>query len=392
MKVFLLALKDLRYDRGAFLGLCVALAAVLAPLLLLAALKSGITGALLEELRKDPQTLKLEFLNDKTISPDLLAEIAAFPGVGFIAPLGRQIAETVEISTHDLRSEAGTLQSSGAGDPLLGPNQPPLPDEIILPTTVADDLKLQVGDRAIVTLSNRRSGAEFDIDVTVAGVSDRLSGRFVLAHPDLALAVQNVAAGTAVPSLGIPGNEPANSTPDVTRLRLYAQSLSDVAPLAAALEQRGFIIGSERSRIEGILDLERNLNWIMGMIVVLAGVGYSLSLSVNLWVNVQRKRKSLAMLRLMGLRTRDMVLFPLIQAGSVALLGTVLALFVAVIAGTALNLMFDGSLPAGANVAKIGFGQVAAVLLATVAASLFSGSFGGFAIARMQPKEALRDV
>lgn len=387
-----LAIKDLRHDYVAFLGLCVALAAVLAPLLLLSSLKTGITGALLDELRSNPRTLQLQFLNDKTISPSMYDDIAGLPGVGFVAPLGRQIAETIEISTEDLRSEAATLQSSGQGDPLLGNFAPPELAEVIVSRTLANRLEVEVGQPTILILSNRRTGAEFDIEVVVTGVSEQLSGRFALAHPDLTLAVQAVAAGTAVPALGIPGSEPVSEAADVTRLRLYAESLSDVAPLAKELERRGFFIGSEGGRIAGILELERNLNWLLGAIVLLAGIGYSLALSVSLWVNVQRKRKSLAMLRLMGLKTRDMVLFPLIQAGSVAMLGTLLALAVTLIFGVVLNARFDGSLPAGADIAQVTFAQSAFVFAATAAASIFSGSFGGFAISRLEPKEALRDA
>lgn len=387
-----LALKDLRHEFGAFFGLCTALAAVLAPLLLLSSLKAGITGALLDELRRDPKALQLEFLNDTSISPAILADISALPGVGFIAPLGRQIAETVEIATADLRSEPATLQSSGTGDPLLADATAPDRREIVVSHLLADRLEIGVGDSVVAILSNRRSGAEFDVDVTVGGVSSLLTGRFVLAHPDLTLAVQAVAAGTAVPDFSIAGNAPMTDVPDVTRLRLYARALTDVAPLAGELERRGFIIGSESGRINGILALERNLSWLLGAIVLLAGVGYLLALSVSLWVNVQRKRKSLAMLRLMGLTTRNMVLFPLIQAAAVATVGTLLAFCVSVGVGQVLNMRFAGALPAGASIVQITLAQAGFVLVATCAASILSGSFGGFAISRLQPKEALRNA
>ena len=387
-----LALNDIRHDRGAFLGLCIALAAVLAPLLLLSSLKSGITGALLDELRSDPSTLQLHFLNDKSINPDTFSEIASLPGVGFIAPLGRQIAETVELATADLRSEAATLQSSGEGDPLLDKLAPPDITDVIVSETLADRLEIETGQSLVLILSNRHSGAENPIEVTVTGVSALVTGRFALAHPKLTLAVQAVASGTAVPIFGIDGNPPVSAAPDVTRLRLYAQTLPDVAPLAKELERRGFIIGSDGARISGILALEKNLNWLLGSIVLLAGVGYSLALAVSLWVNVQRKRKSLAMLRLMGLKTRDMVLFPLIQAGSVAITGTLLAFAVTLCVGLVMNNRFEGSLPAGASIAQISFKQAGFVLLVTAAASILSGSFGGLAISRLEPKEAIRDA
>lgn len=392
MMILGLALKDLRHDFGASLGLCVALAAVLAPLLLLDAVKSGITGALLDELRRDPGTLQLQFLNDMTITPEMLAQIEAMPGVGFVAPMGRQIAETVEITTPELRSEPATLQSSGPGDPLLGTFSPPDPAQIVLSQQLGQRLVVEAGETTSIVMSNRRTGDEFVIEVSVIGISDALPGRFVLAHPDLTLAVQAVAAGTAVPGFDIPGTPPVSTQQDVARLRMYAATLGDVGPLTSALQRLGFIIGSEGGKIDGILRLEKNLNWLMGAIVTLAGLGYTLALSVSLWVNVQRKRKSLAMLRLMGLKTRDMVLYPLIQATCVAGIGTLLAIGVTLVIGAALNIQFDGSLPSGADIAQITAKQGISVLLATVLVSVVSGSFAGFSISRLQPKEALRDV
>ena len=390
--IFGLAIKDLRHDLGSSLGLCVALAAVLAPLLLLFAIKTGITGALFDQLRSDPRNLQLQFLNDSTITSQMQAEIAMLPGVGFAAPLGRQIAETVELTTPALRTEPATLQSSGTGDPFLRQMAPPEVRDIILSQRLSERLELAVGESAIVILSNRQSGDVFEVDVTVTGISPDLSGRFVLAHPELTLAVQSVAAGTAVPAFDIPGNPPLQRDQDVTRMRLYAANLTDVAPLVSALEQRGFIIGSQAVRIKGILQLERNLAWLLGALVTIAAIGYTLALSVSLWVNVQRKRKSLAMLRLMGLQTRDMILFPLTQAASIAVLGTLVAIAVTISVAAIVNIQFAGSLPADAKVAQITLTQAIVVLVTTVAVSVFSGSFGGLSISKLQPKEALRDV
>lgn len=392
MLAVVLAIRDLRHDFGAFLGLTIALAAILTPLLLLTALKNGITGAMLDELRNDHSVLQIQFLNDTTITPERYAEIQALPEVGFHAPMGRQISETILLETSDLRSEAATLMASGAGDPLLGMDAAPDVFEVILSSRVQEQLQVETGDTISIVISDRRSNKDFEHDLTVLGTSDVLSGRFVLGHPDLALAIQYIASGTAVSFLGFAGDPPINQTPEITRLRLYADEIRNVAPLATQLRKMGFVIRSEEGRITGILQLERNLSWILQAIVFLAGTGYVLALSVSLWVNVKRKRKSLAMLRLMGLSTRNMVLFPITQGACVAFTGAIVAVGVAGAVGGILNAQFDGALPAQARIARISGLELLALLFATFAASLFAAGLAGHAISTLQPKEALRDA
>lgn len=385
-----LALKDVRHDLRNFLGLTIALAAVLGPLMVLLALKTGVTTALLDDLRSDPAVLEITFQGDRSIPPPLLAEIAAMDTVGFVAPLARQITETIELEGPAGTVEPATPRSSGPGDPLLGQLAPPDARQIVLSQRLANQLQAAAGDRVTAILTNRKSGAEFDLPLTVLGIAPDLRGRFVLSHPDLPFFAQAVAGGLAVPELDIPGTEPRAEERDVTRLRLYAKDLRSVAPLEAALTQRGFFVRSERQRIAGILRLEQNLNAILWVIAGFAGGGYVLSLAVNLWSSVQRKRKSLAMLRLMGLRTNQMMLFPVVQGLAAAMMCFGFALVLCLTAGAVLNASFDGSLPGGQRVASLRAVDALTLLAATLLASALAAGWSGLAIANLDPKEALR--
>ncbi len=56
--------------------------------------------------------------------------------------------------------------------------------------------------------------------------------------------------------------------------------------------------------------MDKNLSLVFWLIAVIGLVGFAFSLSASLWANVDRKRKELSVLRLVGFRTGDIVWFP----------------------------------------------------------------------------------
>ncbi len=387
-----LALRDARHDARTFLGLALALASVLAPLLVLLAMKTGIAGALLDELRTAPDTLRIDFAGDQTISPERYSEIAALQGVGFVAPLPRGISSTVELVGPELRAEYASLWSTGPGDPMLGGLAAPEPGEVVLSPRVAGNLRVGPGDEIAIVLANVDTGAAFERPLRVIGISERLTARFVLVRDQLAFAADAVQRGVEVPALDIPGRPDTADAPDITRLRLFAADLARVAEVESRLTAMGFVVESQGERIDSILRLEQNMNRILLTIGGLSGAGFMIALAISLGVNVDRKRRSLAMLNLMGTPTRDLMVFPVIQGLLVAIVGIAMAF--ALFAGVAaiLNATFADGLPAGARIVTLPLGDVAWIVAGTLLASATAACLGGLRIARLEPKEALRDA
>ncbi|MEL6680902.1 MAG: hypothetical protein AAFQ51_19530, partial [Pseudomonadota bacterium] len=320
-----LALRDVSHDRTTFFGLSVVLAAVLAPLLLLMALKTGVVSALLDSFRSHPDYLEIEMLADDSISAPRLEEIRGLPQTGFVSALPLGITATIALVNAGFEEAGAGVRTSGLGDPLLADLPPPGTDEIVVSRELADRLDLVPGDPLLAALENRPEGVFVDVPLTVTGIAPLLSNRWVLVHPDLSQAAQAIRRGVEMPALGVPGRARTDADDVISRVRLYARTIEDVPALAQRMRDWGYIVHSSDVEIAQILDLERNLDFIFAVIALMGGAGYAVALGVSLWVNVQRKRRSFAMLRLMGVRTQALVVFPMVQAALIAGVGTLLA-------------------------------------------------------------------
>ena len=125
---------------------------------------------------------------------------------------------------------------------------------------------------------------------------------------------------------------------------------------------------------------------------VIGLVGFSLSLGASLWANVDRKRKELSVLRLVGFRTGDIVWFPMIQAFYTALLGWGLAAGIYQGAALAINDMLSAQLADGQEVCLLLPEHYLAALLVTVVCAVLAAALAGMRSARIAPSEGLREI
>ena len=116
-----LGLADLRHER--LMALCqgLALAAVLAPLLILYGLKHGIVSGTLQALREQPANREILVVGNYRLTPADLRALQALPEVGFLVPKPRSFAQTLYLERISGEPkglfEADLLPSAG-GDPL----------------------------------------------------------------------------------------------------------------------------------------------------------------------------------------------------------------------------------------------------------------------------------
>ena len=109
--------------------------------------------------------------------------------------------------------------------------------------------------------------------------------------------------------------------------RLYARSLDEVAPLRDHLLSQGIEVETQAAAIAQIQTLNRNLTAIFALIAGLSAVGYASALGINVLAAIERKRRELSILRLLGLPGRGLVWFPLLQALLTAGFGPVCLLY-----------------------------------------------------------------
>lgn len=378
-----LALADLLGERRLTLCAILSVAAVLAPLLVLLGLRAGAVEGMRAQVLRDPLAREIVSLTSGSYDAAFFAALRARPDVVHVAPRPRQVATSLLL-------EAGTRQGRAAvvpslpGDPLL-PAAPEAPDGVIPSAALAARLGVEPG----ATITGRLGRIRAD------GVAERRA---------LALRVEAIApaSAAAIDTLFVPlplaaaiedwqeGRDP--DTADRVAwagFRAYAARIEDVPAIVAALAAQGIETRSRVREIAPILRIDRALGRLLIAIGAVAGAGLLLSLGAGLWANVERKRRLLAALRLMGLRRGAMVAVPVFQAATIGFAGGALAAAVAAGTGAAINAGLGGVV-LDRPLSILPPGVLALAVAATVAVSAGAAALAGWQAARIAPWEALR--
>ena len=397
-KVFRLAVRDYFHEwqmSGCFV---LALAAVLGPLMVLFGLKFGIVGAMMDELIEDPRNREIRPVGSGHYEAHWLQSVEGQPEVAFLVPRTRSIAATIELgSQRSSRIVPVELNASDLGDPLLAPDKPAPEglDRIVLSATTAE--KLDVGDGDILdgSLARRFRGRQERVHLPLVVVAiapvQAFSRDGAFVSVSLLEALEDFRDGRAVPELGWTG-EPADTDRTYPGFRLYARSIHDVSGLRGAFLELGIDVHTQVAEIDLVRRMNRNLTAVYWVIAVIGIVGFSLSLGASLWANVDRKRKELSVLRLVGFRTMDIVWFPMVQALFTAILGWVLAVSIYSVTAWMINDMMAMQLGPGQQVCRLLPWHYAIALALTCCASAIAAGLAGFRSARIEPSEGLRDL
>jgi len=391
-----LATRDYFHEWQISVCFVLALAAVLGPMMVLFGLKFGIVGSMIDELREDPAKREIRPVGSGRYDQAWIEALRERRDVAFIVPRIRAIAATLEVQS-DRANRILPLEviPSAPGDPLLGDQAPRGFDQVVLSASAARKLQVAVGDGLDGSLVRRYQGRKerVHLPLTVVGVaSPRAFGRDGLfASVALSEALEDFRDGRAVPELGWSGDTSAEPR-HYTGFRLYARSIYDVAALEASFERSGIEVRTQAADIETVRRMDRTLSAIYWAIAVIGLVGFALSLGASLWANVDRKRKELSVLRLVGFRTGDIVAFPLVQALYTAVLGWALACGIYLLAARGINLMLAPQLEAAQEVCRLLPEHYAVALALTVGASVLAAVLAGLRAARVEPSEGLREL
>jgi len=376
-----------------------ALAAVLGPMMVLFGLKFGIVGSMLDELVQDPRNREIRPVSSGRYSMDWLEQLRRRPDVAFAIPLTRSIAATMKLkSENSNRILSVELIPTGEGEPLFdeGVAAPAKPNEIVLSAAAARKLKLKVGDQVDGSLSRRYRGRSQRVHVplTVVGVArPRAFGRDgAFVSLALAEAAEDFRDGHAVPALGWKGDLIPSEQRNYPGFRLYARSIYDVASLRNDLLAQGLDVRTRAEDIDIVQGMDRNLTFVFWAIAVIGLFGFALSLGASLWANVDRKRRELSVLRLVGFRTGDIVWFPVIQSLYTAVLGWGLAALIYQGVAYSINRMLGQQLAGSQEVCRLLPDHYLIALGLTVGSAIFAAILAGMRSARIEPSEGLREI
>ena len=387
-----LALKELRHDwqsAGCFVA---ALVGVLAPLLIILALKNGVIASMLGRLVDDPSNRELIAIGAGRHDAAFFAGLAARDDVAFVLPATRSINAVANAVRHpDARrlQRKVTLIPSAPGDPLT-PDAQVAPGTVILSATLAEQLDAGPGDSLELRIE-RRLGDQPETatrPMTVAGiVAPELYGRAALfvSVPDL-VAIERYRDDRAVTATDWTADRPP---PDAfASFRLYARALSDIAPLESALSRQGVETRPRAENVELLISFRRGLNLLFAVIAALAALGFWASMAANLRGTVERQRVSLSLLGLLGVGDFARRLIPVVQS-VVLVMGGVLVTLVLVLPVLAIiNRTFT---PDGMDrLASLGPVDLLATLLLGIVTAVSAAAWAAHAIGDITPDEVLR--
>jgi putative ABC transport system permease protein len=385
-----LALADLRHRPVLALCAALGLAAVLAPLILLAGLREGVIGGLRAALLEDPRATEIVTIANRDIPPEALAALAARRDVAFLVPRTRALSAAIQFEEPGGRFGRVELLPSAPGDPLLAGAGPAHPAEVIASASLAQRLSLRPG-AALIGVVGRNAGGErqlLRLPLTIAAIAppaaaprDALFGAI-----GLLATVEDFLDG-ALGEDAAPGDS-AGPRP-FAGARLHAARIEAVPGLAADLAAAGLPVASRAEEVGALLRLDRDLALLFAILAGMGGAGYLVSLAVGIWAQVERQRRDLALMALFGLSRAARRAVPVVQAATIGIGGAVIGVVLALVAEAVLNAAFAGGVTGGRAVSVITPAITGGAIVATCAGAILSAAAGAWRAAAIEPAEGL---
>ena len=173
--------------------------------------------------------------------------------------------------------------------------------------------------------------------------------------------------------------------------RMYASSLEGVSSLKRYLEEQGIPVSTEAERIDDVMRLDKYLTLIFWLIAGGSLVGGAACLLANIYAGIERKRRELAVLRLLGLSGGAFIRFPLYTAGFFAIFGFLVAMALFLCMATVINVLFGDHMQAGESLCRLAWWHPLAALGLTLAVSLLAGGIAAKRSISVDPADALRN-
>lgn len=394
--VMSLAWQDYRADARMSVCTMLALVAVIAPLLVLFGLKFGLVGSLIERLERAPAVRELIPLGGGRFNAAFIHSLSERPDVAFAVPRTRQIAATVDLSIPARNAVVNTeMIPTAIGDPLLSGLPAPVGlDSVLLSHTAAEKIGAERDDWLDAAFTRQVAG-QSQVQRTrlkvVAILPLAVFARDAIFAP-LALleAAEDYRDGRAVPALGWAGDMASSEARVFPAFRLYARHLSDVESLRRYFVERNLLVSTQAATIAQVLSLSRNLSVVFWIIAALAGIGACAAIFAGALSAVERKRRELSVLRLLGFSTSSLLLFVVLQALYSGLLAVLLSVVLYGLAERGINLLFV-QMP-GEYASRLLPYHYGVVLLAVLCASALAAALGGWRVAGIEASDGIRHV
>jgi len=376
-----------------------ALSSVLAPMMILFGLKFGIVSTMIHELVENPVNREIRPIGSGRYDDAWIDQYRKRGDVEFIIPKTRALAATIQLkSTTAKRIVSTELLATASGDPLLAglTRVPKDYYQVILSRSAAKKLKVNTGDTIDASLARQFQGKRerVHLPLEVVDIADEVvTARSVaFVNLDLLIASEQFKDGRAVEELGWKGNSDAMKERVYPSFRLYARSIYDVENLVADLERQGARVKANVGEINTVQSIDENLSVIFWIIACVGALGFAFSLGASLWANVDRKRKELSVLRLVGFKSGRIIMFPVLQALYTAVLGWLFAVLVYLAFEYLINFFLAPQLNLDRALCYLLTEHFLWALGITLVIAVFAAILGGIRAARIEPSDGLREI
>ena len=161
--------------------------------------------------------------------------------------------------------------------------------------------------------------------------------------------------------------------------RLYAKTIDDVQGIYTTLTQQGIEVKAKSDEIERIKILDRGLTRIFWLVAIVGIIGGIAALIASLYATVERKKRELSIMRLIGLSRYQVFRFPIFQALVMAILSILVAVSAYFGLALVINLVFASDLDMGQQICHLPVSYI------------LSAIFGCLETTQIEPAEALRE-
>ena len=396
-----LSLKDYFHERLLSACAVLGLAAVLAPLLLLFGVKSGIINTMADRLIEDPRNREVTPIGSGRYGEDWFSVAAKRAGVAFVIPQTRSIAASMVLYNGEGKkphSVVVDLIPTGEGDPLLEKwgRVPKDETSIVLSNTAARKLNMKAGQEVIGRVGRSVAGIKEQVTIRLKVVAvlpiEAFPREAAFVRLGLLEATEDYRDGRGSEAFGWPGQARPPGPREYPSFRLYARSIYDVATLRDVFFEQGLEVYAKVEEIEVVRSLDRSFTLIFRLIAIVAVFGYFASMASNVLASVNRKSRHLGVTRLIGFSTGSIVWFPIVQSLATSILGTVTAICFYLVVELLINRLFSQYLSAGEYVCRLSLGHLMVALSFTVAMSIMASAYAAFRVAKIEPSEVIRDI
>jgi len=172
---------------------------------------------------------------------------------------------------------------------------------------------------------------------------------------------------------------------------MYAQSIDDVEPLRKFLTSQGIEVLTRAREIERVKSVDRGLTKIFWLVAVSGIIGCIATLMASFASSVERKKKDLGMMRIMGISGWLIFQVPVSQAVLIGATGFATATVGYFFISRIINQLFGENLPSGAGMCALEPQHFGIAFLGTLSIVLFSSVFAAWRATRINPADAIRE-